>query len=107
MHSLRSFLPAVYSNFLGNSPEWYKNLIAIFLVINPLINELMGPVVSGWVLIFEFIFTLTMALRCYPLQPGRLLALEAVVILSDCSASLPFGGGGGNWLNGDYFAHQS
>ena len=28
----------------------------------------------------EFIFTLAMALRCYPLQPGGLLTLEAVAI---------------------------
>ena len=28
----------------------------------------------------EFIFTLAMALRCYPLQPGGLLALEAVLL---------------------------
>jgi NhaB family Na+:H+ antiporter len=39
-----------------------------------------GPVVTGWLLIFEFIFTLALALKCYPLQPGGLLALEAVVI---------------------------
>jgi len=97
MDSLRSFLQAVYSNFLGNSPEWYKKLILIFLVANPLVNELMGPAVSGWVLIFEFIFTLTMALRCYPLQPGGLLAIEAVVmhlsepahVYREISANLP------------------
>jgi len=32
------------------------------------------------VLILEFIFTLAMALKCYPLQPGGLLAIEAIVI---------------------------
>jgi NhaB family Na+:H+ antiporter len=40
----------------------------------------LSPVVAGWALVLEFIFTLAMALRCYPLQPGGLLALEAVVI---------------------------
>jgi len=35
---------------------------------------------TGWVLIFEFIFTLAMALKCYPLQPGGLLAMEAVLL---------------------------
>jgi Na+:H+ antiporter, NhaB family len=30
--------------------------------------------------VLEFIFTLAMALRCYPLQPGGLLTLEAVAI---------------------------
>ena len=40
----------------------------------------LGPVVTGWMLIGEFIFTLAMALKCYPLQPGGLLALEAVLL---------------------------
>ncbi len=31
-------------------------------------------------LVLEFILTLAMALRCYPLQPGGLLAIEAVII---------------------------
>lgn len=71
---------AFYSNFLGNSPAWYKLIIVGFLIANPLIMLVAGPVITGWVLIFEFIFTLAMALKCYPLQPGGLLAMEAVVI---------------------------
>lgn len=39
-----------------------------------------GPVVTGWLLIVEFIFTLAMALKCYPLQPGGLLAIEAILL---------------------------
>ena len=35
---------------------------------------------AGWVLVAEFIFTLAVALKCYPLQPGGLLAFEAIVI---------------------------
>ena len=35
---------------------------------------------TGWLLVAEFIFTLAMALKCYPLQPGGLLALEAVIL---------------------------
>ena len=31
-------------------------------------------------LIGEFIFTLAMALKCYPLQPGGLLAIEAIFL---------------------------
>lgn len=31
-------------------------------------------------LVIEFIFTLAMALKCYPLQPGGLLAIQAVAI---------------------------
>jgi NhaB family Na+:H+ antiporter len=38
------------------------------------------PFVVGWVLIAQFIFTLAMALKCYPLQPGGLLALEAIIL---------------------------
>ncbi|MBY4677259.1 sodium/proton antiporter NhaB [Marinobacterium arenosum] len=71
---------AFVRNFLGNSPVWYKQAIIGFLVLNPILLFAAGPVVTGWLLIFEFIFTLALALKCYPLQPGGLLALEAVVI---------------------------
>ena len=76
----QSLLSAVYKNFLGNSPEWYKKLILAFLVINPLIFFFVSPYVAGWLLILEFIFTLAMALKCYPLQPGGILTIEAVLI---------------------------
>lgn len=78
---------AFLSNFLGHSPNWYKMTILAFLVINPVVLAVAGPVVAGWLLIIEFIFTLAMALKCYPLQPGGLLALEAIVIgLTDTHA---------------------
>jgi len=80
MNNVHPFMQAVYSNFLGQSPGWYKQLILLFLLINPLIYLFSGPVLSSWLLIFEFIFTLAMALKCYPLQPGGLLAMEAVII---------------------------
>jgi len=67
-------------NFLGNSAEWYKTTILAFLIINPILYYTAGPYISGWVLILEFIFTLAMALKCYPLQPGGLLAIEAVAL---------------------------
>lgn len=70
---------AFADNFLGNSPEWYKLTILAFLVANPILFQI-SPFLAGWVLVLEFIFTLAMALRCYPLQPGGLLAIEAVVI---------------------------
>jgi NhaB family Na+:H+ antiporter len=75
--SLRS---AFIHNFLGNSPEWYKLTIIGFLVLNPLLMYFAGPVVAGWALVGEFIFTLAMALKCYPLQPGGLLAIQAVIL---------------------------
>ncbi len=40
----------------------------------------LGPVVAGWMLVVEFIFTLAMALKCYPLMPGGLLLVEALVL---------------------------
>lgn len=67
-------------NFLGHAPAWYKITVVAFLVANPILLIVFGPIVVGWVLLAEFIFTLAMALRCYPLQPGGLLAIEAVVI---------------------------
>jgi NhaB family Na+:H+ antiporter len=66
-------------NFLGNSPDWYKFTILAFLVAKPILFAINGYV-AGWALVLQFIFTLAMALKCYPLQPGGLLALEAVVI---------------------------
>ncbi|MFB2864950.1 sodium/proton antiporter NhaB [Aeromonas sp. MdU4] len=70
---------AFAKNFLGNAPQWYKSAILLFLVINPIAFHL-DPFIAGWLLVVEFIFTLAMALKCYPLQPGGLLAIEAVLI---------------------------
>ena len=67
-------------NFLGHSPKWYKLSIVAFLIINPIVLATFGPFVTGWLLIGEFIFTLALALKCYPLQPGGLLALEAILM---------------------------
>jgi NhaB family Na+:H+ antiporter len=72
-------ITAFSANFLGQSPKWYKQLIIVFLLINPFVFAF-NPFLAGWLLIIEFILTLAMALKCYPLQPGGLLALEAVVI---------------------------
>ncbi|PCS22858.1 Na(+)/H(+) antiporter NhaB [Candidatus Enterovibrio escicola] len=70
---------AFIKNFLGKAPNWYKSAIILFLIINPILfaND---PFIAGWLLVIEFIFTLAMALKCYPLQPGGLLAIEAVAI---------------------------
>lgn len=71
---------AFQKNFLGNSPDWYRNTIIIFLLANPILLMISSPFVVGWILIAQFIFTLAMALKCYPLQPGGLLALEAIIM---------------------------
>ena len=67
-------------NFLGQSPRWYKLTIMGFLLLNPVCLYLFGAHFTGWLLIAEFIFTLALALKCYPLQPGGLLAIEALLI---------------------------
>jgi len=71
---------AFVENFLGHAPNWYKLTIVGCLLLNPIVALTFGKFVAGWLLIGEFIFTLAMALKCYPLQPGGLLAIEAVVI---------------------------
>ena len=78
---MTSALPgAFWGNFLGNAPRWYKLAIVAFLITNPLLLYTAGPFITGWMLIAEFIFTLAMALKCYPLPAGGLLAFEAVVL---------------------------
>ncbi len=72
--------------FLGNAPGWYKSTIISFLIINPpllmILNSmgLNGNFIIGWIFLLQFIFTLALALKCYPLQPGGLLALEAIIM---------------------------
>ncbi len=80
----RSFM----DNFLGGSAEWYKRTILLFLVLNPVLMLLLGPFATGWILLGEFIFCLAMALKCYPLQPCGLLAMEAIVIGLTAPASV-------------------
>src|SRR6056300_1016602 len=76
----------LYKMFLGNSPDWYKNTIIAFLIINPMalliLNaiELNGTFIVGWMVLLEFIFTLALALKCYPLQPGGLIAIQALFL---------------------------
>lgn len=83
---------AFIHNFLGQAPSWYKKTILFFLVLNPVIVFSFpghtGGFIAGWLLIAEFIFTLAMALKCYPLQPGGLLAIEAVALHLTSSESV-------------------
>jgi NhaB family Na+:H+ antiporter len=71
---------AFLDNFLGSAPDWYKHTIIVFLLINPIVLYMFGPFVSGWMIVLEFIFTLAMALKCYPLQPGGLIAIEVLIM---------------------------
>ena len=86
----QSIRSAFAQNFLGASPRWYKQTIIAFLVINPLLWFLLpdAKFFTAWLLVLEFIFTLAMALRCYPLQPGGLLAIEAVLMGMTSPATL-------------------
>lgn len=70
----------VFNSFLGNSPSWYKKTILAFLILNPILLFTVGPTATGWIVIGEFILTLAMALKCYPLQSGGLIAIEAVLL---------------------------
>ncbi|WP_304505300.1 sodium/proton antiporter NhaB [Aquimarina sp. RZ0] len=65
--------------FLGNSPKWFKAIMIGFLICNVIIY-LINPTICAWVFIGEFIFTLAMALKCYPLQSGGLLAIEILAL---------------------------
>jgi NhaB family Na+:H+ antiporter len=76
----KTLAQSLLQNFLGNAADWYKLTIVLFLVINPIVMITMGTFVAGWLLVAEFIFCLAMALKCYPLQPGGLLAIEAVIL---------------------------
>ena len=70
----------MFKYFLGNSPRWYKQIMILFLVLNVVFYYTLGPVVTSWIFIGEFIFTLAMALKCYPLQSGGLLAIEILAL---------------------------
>jgi len=66
--------------FLGNSPLWFKYTMIGFLIFNVISLFVFGPMVTAWIFIGEFIFTLAMALKCYPLQSGGLLAIQAILL---------------------------
>ena len=65
----------MFDYFLGNSPKWFKMTMLGFLVFNVFAYFVLGPTITAWLFIAEFIFTLAMALKCYPLQSGGLLSL--------------------------------
>src|SRR5687768_14955688 len=74
------YVEAFWENFLGHSPDWYKWLVLVCFVVNPVLLEIGGPLVASWAILLEFIGTLMMALRCDPLQPGGLIVIQAVVL---------------------------
>ncbi len=70
----------MFKYFLGDSPKWFKMTMIGFLIFNIFSIFVLGPTVTAWLFIAEFIFTLAMALKCYPLQSGGLLAIEAIAL---------------------------
>jgi NhaB family Na+:H+ antiporter len=77
---VRNLVHAFARNFMGAAPNWYKQTILGFVVLNVVALAVAGPVVTAWLILGQFIFTLSMALKCYPLQPGGLIAIQAVVL---------------------------
>lgn len=69
-----------FDSFLGSSPPWFKGIIISFLLISFPLMLLLGKTVAGWAFIAMFILTLAMALKCYPLQSGGLLAIATLLL---------------------------
>ena len=69
-----------YNEFLGNSPGWFKNAILLFLLICLPLKYIVGTTILGWLFLGMFILTLAMALKCYPLQSGGLIALAILAL---------------------------
>ena len=69
----------MFKYFLGSSPKWFKATMIFFLIINIPVYFI-NPTVCAWLFIGEFIFTLAMALKCYPLQSGGLLAIQVLAL---------------------------
>ena len=70
----------MFKYFLGQSPRWFKMTMIIFMIFNVISFYILGPTITAWIFIAEFIFTLAMALKCYPLQSGGILAIEALLL---------------------------
>ncbi|MBA2482022.1 MAG: sodium/proton antiporter [Planctomycetes bacterium] len=74
--------------FLGDVAVWFKLVVIACLVVNAALYGLLAAAIDartagfcvGWMILGEFIFFLAMALKCYPLLPGGLLAIQAVVL---------------------------
>jgi NhaB family Na+:H+ antiporter len=69
-----------FDSFLGSSPNWFKVTIIAFLVISFPLMLVAGKTVVGWAFIAMFILSLAMALKCYPLQSGGLLAIGTLLL---------------------------
>ena len=76
-------LNTIFKSFLGSAPVWYKTCIISFLVLNPILFSFAGTdsgFILGWIILLQFIFTLIFSIQCYPLQPGGLIAFQALLL---------------------------
>lgn len=73
-------MPHAYKLFLGNSPGWFKITILSFLALCLPLKLILGTTILGWLFLGMFILTLAMALKCYPLQSGGMLALAILTL---------------------------
>ena len=76
-------LNTIFKSFLGAAPVWYKTSIIAFLILNPILFFSLGVdsgFVLGWIVLLQFIFTLVFSIQCYPLQPGGLIAFQALLL---------------------------
>ncbi len=80
MKKTSTITKSLWHNFLGHSPLWYKNTIVFFLILNPLLLCLTGKTLTSWAILVEFIVTLSLTLKCYPLQPGGLIVLQSLLL---------------------------
>ena len=83
---MTNVLSTFFESFLGNAPSWYKRTIFGFLIINPALYFLLNILgletgfILGWIFLLQFIFTLIFSIQCYPLQPGGLIAFQALIM---------------------------
>ncbi len=69
-----------FREFLGNSPHWFKLTIISFLALCLPLKLVLGTTFLGWLFLGMFIVSLAMALKCYPLQSGGVLAIAILVL---------------------------
>ena len=79
-HSHTTLPLTMAASFMGHAPHSYKLAMLVAMLGNVLLWWLAGPVVTGWAIVLEFIATLALALKCYPLAPGGLLAIQALLL---------------------------
>jgi NhaB family Na+:H+ antiporter len=84
----RSLPLAAAASFLGHAPHWYKAGLLAALLLNVMLWRVAGPAFAAWALVLEFIATLALALKSYPLAPGGLLAIEALLLGLTTPASI-------------------